>query len=1284
MMDSGCWCASWNAVRRDEIYKLKYLVSFPNPCVNSEQGETILMLSCRKQNLKTVSILLKHQKVKEIINKISHVEGLSALHLSIQLGRSETTCLPLVMALVEAGADVNISSREMTTPSCISACRGFMSVLAYLIDHGADVNAADQNQFTVLHHIVTKPNANLFLQKLIFAGVQINLQNKFGETPLYLATISNNEYAVNMLLETNGSCVDLADRNGITPLMLAAIQNKHGASVNKQDGRGRTSLIVAIQNGNKSATDCMLQIDSCDVNLSDNQGKSPLMLAAQSGNTELMELLYQYRADINQQDNCKRTSLYLAVESNNLKAVDILLKMNGCDVNLSDIKGKSPLMLAVQNSNTELMKLLHQHNADVDKQDGRGRSAVYYCLQQMCRGEEDSIEIMKLLECFGAEFRTQIHGNKLIKDALKHSYYYFQHLVDSNMVDFHGLDENGENILHYVARSLIGSICLGRFFSSFVKVIADQRIYINRINSKGNTPLMVAAILYNIPYMQALLQHGCSTNIRNIYGHTVLHLSIIGIDQGKLLLYESGAARVDIVSTLSRNHGADVNAVDQNQCTVLHHIVTKPNACVILYKLIIAGIRINLQNKFGETPLYLATISNNEYAVNMLLETNASCVDLADRKGITPLILAAIENEIKIIKLLHKHGASVNKQDGRGRTSLIVAIRNGNKSAVEFLLQIDSCGVNLSDNQGKSPLMLAVQSGNTELMELLHQYRADINQQDNRGRTSLYLAVESNNLRAVDVVLKMNGCDVNMSDNNGKSPLMLAVQNNNTELIERLHQHNADVNKQDGRGRSAVYYCLHQMCRDEECGIEIMKLLECFGAEFRTQNRGNILIKHVMKHSYDYFQHLVDSNMVDFDGLDKNGDNILHYLARCLITIPCFEYLLTDQRFDINRINSTGNTPLMVAAILYNIQYMKALLQLECSTNIRNIYGHTVLHLSIIGFVKLTYNNYSYHEWDLGWSAAILSSDIDVNAQDKDGQTALMLAAKLGEYKLVKQLCRSCTDCKILDKFGKSMVKYLDFYRITDLEFCIYIIHNFGVDITDKAEKTMMDMAIKFIEREYLSEGLKLISYLIAGNYSFQNLGQNRRNRMDDIPTEDVLSSRINDYRNLLYQSGAEKIDIVYKLPFMEDEHEYNDDTDAQTTRLMSKESEFHSFCNNICLKSMCRRIIRQHLGPNIQDKVTQLKVPLTVQNFLLLKCSLEDKYFNLKTEDSDDDDDDYYGMDVDYDTDEFCIDLYDSEDYFDFFAYHTCTSLSNSSSTSSLSSSPLSPSSQQCSSPAS
>ncbi|XP_055954369.1 putative ankyrin repeat protein RF_0381 [Patella vulgata] len=654
-----------------------------------------------------------------------------------------------------------------------------------------------------------------------------------------------------MLLETNGSCVDLSDINGITPLMLAAIQNeikvikllhKHDANVNKQDDRalqmrkkelvdfvyqygadinkknnhGRTSLYLAVQNGNLNAVNLLLKMGGRDVNLSDNKGTSPLMLAVQNSKTELIKLLLQYGADINKQNNRGRTSLYLEVQHKNLNAVNLLLKMGGCDVNLSDNNGTSPLMLAVQRGNTEPVEFLLQYGVDINKQNNRGRTALYLAVQN------DNLKAVDVL--------LEMKG------------------CDVNLSDNQGK-----------------SPLILALLNCNTKVI--ERLHQDNADVKRQA-LMVATILYNIPYMHALLQHGCNIDVdaQDKDGQTALMLAAkLGDYNIVKQLLEAGAdvnissrammppscmsACRGFLSVLAYllDHGADVNAVDQNQCTVLHHMVTKPNGCVILHKLII-----------------------NNSTVDVFLKIEGCNVNLCDNNGKSPLMLASQYGNLELIEFLHKHKVDVNQQDDLGRTSLYLAVENNNLKAVDVLLNMDGCDVNLSDNKGKPPLILAVQNGNTELMKLFHEYGADINQQDKRGRTSLYLAVQNDDLNAVGVLLNINGCGVNLSDNKGKSPLMLAVQNNNTELLELLHQHNADVNKQDDRGRSAVYYCLHQMCRDEEDGIEIMKLLECFGAEFRTQNRGNKLIKHVMKHFYDYFQHLVDSNMVDFDGLDKN------------------------------------------------------------------------------------------------------------------------------------------------------------------------------------------------------------------------------------------------------------------------------------------------------------------------------------------------------------------------------------------------------------------------------
>ncbi|KAK6189883.1 hypothetical protein SNE40_001857 [Patella caerulea] len=862
----------------------------------------------------------------------------------------------------------------------------------------------------------------------------------------------------------------------------------------------------------------------------------------------------------------------------------------------------------------------------------------------------------------------------------------------------------------------------------------------------GETILMVACKNSNLEVFSILLKHQNVKDVINYIsrfeGLSVLHLCIDWANCETtclpfvMALVEAGAdvnilsnefttplfiaARRGFMSVLAYlvDHGARVSVPDLNLYTALHHVITKPNAILFVQKLITTGLEINLQNKLGETPLYLATKYRSGGVVKTLLNSYDCDVNLSDKEGITPLHLAVEQNDVGIFKLLHHHGATVNKQNNHGRSPLHLAIQNGNADIIDILLCNHGCDVNLSDtkgitplmlaveqneieivkllqkrdadvnkqnNRGKSPLHLAMQNGDTnivnillddhgcdvnlsgkngitpsmlaveqneiEIFKLLQKRGADVNKQNNRGRSPLHLAIQNDNTNIVDVLLNDDGCDVNLSDRDGITPLMLAVDIRNTDLTKRLLQHGVDVNKLDNGGKSAISYCFHNhgLCHRsfywENCEtIEITKLLESFGVEFRSQNPGNKLVINIFKISkIGYFQHLVDTNKIGFYDIDENGDNILHLLARvdnaATVSIDVF---LNDEGVDVNLMNSAGDTPLMVAAVMNNIPYMKALLDYGCTTDTQNYHGHTVLHLGVVGIACRLKNTYcDNHVLNRECLDIVLCRDIDVNVQDNEGRTALMLAAKFQIGNLVKKLLIAGGDVKIVDKSGKSVLGYIHFENIIDLNVCKSIMRSGGVNVTDRTGKTMMDCALEFIEMDQLSDAKELMSYLVAANYNFKR--GHDWNNLDQI--EDSTSTRISDLRKLLYESGAARVDIVSKLNFLLDED--NDmANDTQISEILPKESEFHSFCNNLSLKSLCRRVIRQHLGSNIQEKVTQLNLPIIIQNFIQLKFNLADKYFSLETGDCDDDDDDGYydddDDDHDDDLDDICRHYYD------------------------------------------
>ncbi|MCF6812116.1 ankyrin repeat domain-containing protein, partial [Thiotrichales bacterium 19S9-12] len=72
---------------------------------------------------------------------------------------------------------------------------------------------------TALHLELQKENPNLDRIAALVSQNNIDIRNKWLETPLHIAVRKNNQDAINLLLE-KGANRDIADKNGDTPLHL--------------------------------------------------------------------------------------------------------------------------------------------------------------------------------------------------------------------------------------------------------------------------------------------------------------------------------------------------------------------------------------------------------------------------------------------------------------------------------------------------------------------------------------------------------------------------------------------------------------------------------------------------------------------------------------------------------------------------------------------------------------------------------------------------------------------------------------------------------------------------------------------------------------------------------------------------------------------------------------------------------------------------------------------------------------------------------------------------------
>ncbi|SPM44542.1 ankyrin repeat-containing protein 16 [Orientia tsutsugamushi] len=230
------------------------------------------------------------------------------------------------------------------------------------------------------------------------------------------------------------------------------------------------------------------------------------------------------------------------------------------------------------------------------------------------------------------------------------------------------------------------------------------------------------------------------------------------------------------------------------------------------------GANVNIQDKYGKTPLHSAILFNSHIDMLRLLLNNGADVNLPDMHDTSPLhyIIKVSRCSINRIQPLLDNGGNINLQDGNGETILHTSASYNRRDIVEFLLN-NNADVNIKNKSGKTPVHLAAQSSNQCILQLLlDRYPDMVNLQDHNDKTALHLVVKSyleilsagpyilefrendrnkrliDTLDVLDTLLNM-GSDLNIKDNDGQTALHLAVLGYST-LNEAYYLRNADDN----------------------------------------------------------------------------------------------------------------------------------------------------------------------------------------------------------------------------------------------------------------------------------------------------------------------------------------------------------------------------------------------------------------------------------------------------------------------------------------------------------
>lgn len=254
------------------------------------------------------------------------------------------------------------------------------------------------------------------------------------------------------------------------------------------------------------------------------------------------------------------------------------------------------------------------------------------------------------------------------------------------------------------------------------------------------------------------------------------------------------------------NQGANVNYIDlKDGLTPLHQPCSGgrgPIARDVIKVLIDQGAELERRNFLGATPLLLACMTSDIFAITPLIEAGAN-VNVAYNDGSTPLHIAGQNGMPMIIDILLKNGADIETKNNAGRTALHeVALSEAESAAYAagVLLQLGAF-VDVTDHWGNTPLHLSLLGHRIGIAEtiLKHGGRRIINEKNMDGATALHEASRVGFKKGVELLIE-NGADMTLTDNDGELPSCLRRETGvagTRPMIDRLGRADSQVEQDE-------------------------------------------------------------------------------------------------------------------------------------------------------------------------------------------------------------------------------------------------------------------------------------------------------------------------------------------------------------------------------------------------------------------------------------------------------------------------------------------------------
>ncbi|XP_060557136.1 serine/threonine-protein phosphatase 6 regulatory ankyrin repeat subunit B-like, partial [Ruditapes philippinarum] len=187
----------------------------------------------------------------------------------------------------------------------------------------------------------------------------------------------------------------------------------------------------------------------------------------------------------------------------------------------------------------------------------------------------------------------------------------------------------------------------------------------------------------------------------------------------------------------------------------------------------------------GYQYLFKAVQSGNVHQLKRFVDLKPGLkIEDIRKEGKSLLHTAVIHHQLDCMRYILELGLDANVQDSFGRSALIELIENKAKDRVCLA--------------SHNPRCLEIQ------LILLLKFKADINAISTVGRTALLKSIIYRH--PLTELLLQHGADPNLADKDGLLPIHVCATYSCLQLLKQILKCGADINGQDSKGRTALYF----------------------------------------------------------------------------------------------------------------------------------------------------------------------------------------------------------------------------------------------------------------------------------------------------------------------------------------------------------------------------------------------------------------------------------------------------------------------------------------------